>query len=217
MRLETKISINKRALFAASLLIFSLFFMSTAAKAQAQDDDAQVVAGQNDQQRNLRDLLNLTSQQREQIRQIQESNKEDFRAARQQLKQAQRALDEATYADTVNEAVIEDRAREVATAQAALIRLHAVRELKIRRVLTADQLNTLRALRQQARANQRERRLDNGFGVRQQQQRRRDRLNARPDAQLQRDNLNQQRNNNINRQIIPPRERRGAATRRQRP
>lgn len=106
----------------------------------------------------LRERLNLSPDQIEQIKAIREQNKDQWRAARQRAHQAQRALDEAIYADNSDEALIEARTREVAEAQTTLVRLRALTELKIRRVLTQEQLNNLRALRQQ-RAAERGRRL----------------------------------------------------------
>jgi hypothetical protein len=76
---------------------------------------------------------------------------------------AQRALDQAIYSDTVNEVEIEQRARDLAAAQSAEVRLRAMTELNIRRVLTAEQLNTFRMIRQQRmRDAQMRRRGENG-------------------------------------------------------
>ena len=113
--------------------------------------------------RGLRERLNLLPDQIEQIKAIREQNREQWRAARQRAHQAQRALDEAIYSDNADEALIETRTREVADAQTAMVRMRALTELKIRRILTPEQLNTLRALRQQ-RAAERERRMQEGPG-----------------------------------------------------
>jgi Spy/CpxP family protein refolding chaperone len=67
---------------------------------------------------------------------------------------ARRALDEAIYSDAVEEALVEQRTRELAAAQAALMRLRAATELKVRRVLTAEQLRSFRELRRQAALRQ---------------------------------------------------------------
>jgi Spy/CpxP family protein refolding chaperone len=96
--------------------------------------------------------LNLSPDQLREIRAIREQNREEWRAVRLRLAEAHRALDEAIYADQINEALIEERAREVGAAQAAVARMRAITELKIRRVMTPEQLHTLRAMREQARA-----------------------------------------------------------------
>jgi Spy/CpxP family protein refolding chaperone len=130
--------------------------------------------------------LNLSPDQLREIRAIREQNREEWRTVRQRLAEAHRALDEAVYADQINEALIEERAREVGAAQAAVARMRAVTELRIRRVMTPEQLNTLRMMREQARAEGRMRQ-ENRSGARQRQ--RRERLGRRDGRLLQRRNL----------------------------
>jgi hypothetical protein len=69
---------------------------------------------------------------------------------------AQFQLDEAIYADTVDESAIEMHARDFAAAQAVVTRLRAMTELRIRRVLSPEQLNLLRTFRREARERGRE-------------------------------------------------------------
>ncbi len=103
--------------------------------------------------------LNLTPEQREQIRSIREHNKEERAAINERVGVANRALQEALEADNPDEALVEQRLRDVATAQAAAMRMRTLTEIRIRRVLTAEQRVTLKALQQQARENRRERLL----------------------------------------------------------
>ena len=117
--------------------------------------------GHGDRFQGLKERLNLSFDQIQQIKAIREQNREQWRVARQRLRQAQRALDEAIYSDNADEALIDTQTREVAEAQTALLRMRALTELKIRRVLTQEQLNTLRTLRQQ-RTAEREQRLRDG-------------------------------------------------------
>lgn len=158
---------------------------------QQQQNDATASPGARDGGRRVDPLraLNLSPDQLREIRAIREQNREEWRAVRLRLAEAHRALDEAVYADQINENLIEERAREVGAAQAAVARMRAITELKIRRVMTPEQLNTLRAMRQQARAaaatNTRQE------NVRQRQ--RRERLGRRDGSgSLQRENLNNQ-------------------------
>jgi Spy/CpxP family protein refolding chaperone len=72
------------------------------------------------------------------------------------LQQARRALDEAIYADNPDERVIEERVREVGAAQAAVVRLRTFTELKIRRILSAEQLDAFRRLQRRPRRRQRQ-------------------------------------------------------------
>jgi Spy/CpxP family protein refolding chaperone len=93
-------------------------------------------------------VLGLTREQFVKIRMIRQEHQEERRLAGERLRNAQRALDEAIYSDNnSSEALIEERARELAAAQAATIRLRALTELSIRRVLTPEQLTILRTLR----------------------------------------------------------------------
>jgi Spy/CpxP family protein refolding chaperone len=107
--------------------------------------------------------LNLSPEQVGQMREIQRQSAPEARALNRRLNIARRALDEAIYADSLDEALIGQRAREVSEAQTALVALRARTELRVRRVLTPAQLQTFRGLRQEARRNQRmQRRLNNG-------------------------------------------------------
>ena len=65
----------------------------------------------------------------------------------QRLHNANRALDEAIYADTVDEAAFQSRLKEVNQAQAEVARLRFTNELAVRKILTADQLARFRDLR----------------------------------------------------------------------
>src|SRR5437763_7111100 len=108
--------------------------------------------------------LNLSQEQIGQMRAWLGESVPQARELTRRLNQARRALDEAIYSDTVDESLIEQRARDVAEAQAALVRLRAQTELRIRRVLTPEQLQTFRNLHQQAIHNPRiQRRLNRGL------------------------------------------------------
>jgi Spy/CpxP family protein refolding chaperone len=108
--------------------------------------------------------LNLTPAQVAQMREIREQSVPQAQALTRRLNQARRALDESIYSDALDEALVEQRAREVAEAQAAVVRLRAQTELRVRRVLTPEQLQTFRDLRFRARQQKRiERRLERGL------------------------------------------------------
>jgi Spy/CpxP family protein refolding chaperone len=111
--------------------------------------------------------LNLTAAQVEQMREIREQSVPQARELTRRLNQARRALDESIYSDSLDEALVEQRAREVSEAQAAVVRLRAQTELRVRRVLTPEQLQTFRDLRIDARRQKRiQRRLERGLPVR---------------------------------------------------
>jgi Spy/CpxP family protein refolding chaperone len=94
--------------------------------------------------------LNLTPEQVGQIRVIREQNKDERFRVNQRLRQAQRAMDDAINGDNPSEGLIEQRARELAEAQTAVTRMRAITQVRIRRVLTPDQLAKLRILQQEA-------------------------------------------------------------------
>lgn len=129
--------------------------------------------------------LNLTPEQREQIRAIREGNREERAAINQRVREANRLLEEGLDADTPDEALIDQRVRDLVTAQAAAIRMRILTEVRIRKVLTAEQLVTLRSLRMQARRTERERRRD------ERQEQRRQILTNNPALQNRRNDVEQ--------------------------
>ncbi len=151
-------------LSAARLLLPLLLLFPAAPSARAQGQDAppaespEAEAGPRRPRRDAANLLlrlNLTPEQRAQLREIRRGSVPQERAFQRRLNAARRALDEAIYADEVSEALVEERARELSQAQAALVRLRAQTELRVRRVLTTEQLQSFRDLRQGARLRQR--------------------------------------------------------------
>jgi Spy/CpxP family protein refolding chaperone len=149
-----------------ALLLTALLFLFSHAQARAQTGDGSA-QGEGEQQAageqnvNLADQLRLTPEQVGKIARIREQTKEERRLVNQRVRAAQRALEEAIYSDSANEAMIEERSRELSTAQAEALRLRSRMELNVRRVLTPEQLTTLRGIRERARARQQERRLLN--------------------------------------------------------
>jgi Spy/CpxP family protein refolding chaperone len=95
--------------------------------------------------------LQLTGEQRAAIRAVRLANRDEQMAVNQRLRRAQIALEDALDADYPNEALVEQRAREVGEAQVAAVRMRSLREVRIRRILTPEQQAKLRELRLQAR------------------------------------------------------------------
>lgn len=215
--------IDGRIITITSFLLFVLISCFYVAPAQAQESGAPTERAEAEQNAvhqggNLIRTLGLTPEQVARIRMIREQNKEERQLAGERLRNAQRALDDAIYSDAASEAVVEERARELASAQTAMVRLRALTELSIRRVLTPEQISTLRTLR----VRQTQRRLQREMN---QQRRMRD---GQPDhmgggrANLRerfrnRENAPAQANDNSNGPAAGPRERRRDALRRIRP
>jgi Spy/CpxP family protein refolding chaperone len=184
MRTNTDNS-HKFAAMAFAALLFSVALLSSAVVAVGQETQS----GSQQTQTNQTGLpgdpirqLNLTAEQAEKIRAIREQNREERFAVNQRLRQARRAMNDAITADNASEALIEQRARELAEAQVAATRMNAITQLRIRRVLTPEQLTKLRALQQQALILQEQGRNRGN----QDQMRPRERLQRRRDA-IQRD------------------------------
>jgi Spy/CpxP family protein refolding chaperone len=145
-------------------LLFIFLLAASSSNAQAPGNAPQgEPSAQANQGDNWKEQLGLTTDQMTKIRAIREQNRVESQPIRRRVNQAQRALDMAIYSDNVNEAEIEQRARELAEAQAAEVHMRAMTELSIRRVLTPEQLNTFRTIRQQRmRDAQLKRRQENG-------------------------------------------------------
>ncbi len=155
-----------------TLILFGSFatvFGQTTQPSQNQTDplQAQAQTMQANQGSDLR-LLDLKPDQIQKIRAINLDLKDERQAANMKLRQAQRALGEAVESPTPDEALIAQRSREVAEAQANTIRLRSLTEARILQVLTPDQRIKLREMRQRnlalRRANQQQ--SPNGLGQR---------------------------------------------------
>lgn len=151
---------QRKFAFVAPVLL-ALFLPCGVAVARARDEDApaatQEVQGELDARRRganaagMLRVLNLTPEQRAQISEIRRETEPQGRLLGARLRAARRALDEAIYAASPDEGIIEERLRELGEAQAAVVRLRSLTELRIRRVLTPEQLDAFRRLQSQTR------------------------------------------------------------------
>jgi Spy/CpxP family protein refolding chaperone len=163
----TKIDRGRRARAASALAVLALplVLQVPQARAQSAQQPVQPDAPQAVQQEGARQpgraggnalmkRLNLTPEQRAQLREIRRQREAEARELTRRVRLARRALDEAIYADAVDEALVEQRTRALSEAQAAALRLRAATELKVRSVLTPEQLRAFRQLRRQAQRQQ---------------------------------------------------------------
>ena len=104
--------------------------------------------------------LRLTPEQREQIRSIREEMRDERATVNRRQREARQLLDQALDADQPDEALVEQRLRDLAAAQAAQMRLNTLTEVRIRKVLTPEQRTLLREIRQ-AMQFRRQRQMDN--------------------------------------------------------
>ncbi len=128
---------------------------------EPQDTPVQPVQ-RDDRMSTLREI-GLTPVQIREIRRLNMERKPQMEAAQTRLREANRLLDEAIYADQVNEADVQARLKEAQSAQAEVFRIRSMSEFAIRRILTPDQLVHFRELRQRfeaAREDNRKRRQE---------------------------------------------------------
>jgi Spy/CpxP family protein refolding chaperone len=175
MNRETRIRSNW--IFFAAILLLSVVGVPVSAQSPTPQNPIEPAQTQTqtNQTSQLPDLaeLNLSPDQIQKIRTINAELKDQRQAAGMKLRQAQRALAEAVESSTPNETLIDQRAREVAEAQATTIRLRSLAESRILQVMTPEQRIRLREMRQR---NQALRRQENqqqlpGNVLRQRQQR----------------------------------------------
>lgn len=96
---------------------------------------------------NLLRILGLSREQMQQIRAMNQARKPLMEAATGRLRAANRALDEAIYADNVDDSVFQARLKELQLAQMEVAKLRFTSELEVRKILTPDQLIRFRELR----------------------------------------------------------------------
>lgn len=159
-----------------SRLTFTFLLAACSLLAFATDTPAQQQLPENQQPGPSADPirdLNLSPEQRERIRAIREEQRDERAAVNQRLRETNRALEEVLDSENPSDAEIERHLREIAAAQAASIRMRVATEMKVRKVLTPDQLATLRVLRQNARDTRRERQIENNQRRREGMERRR--------------------------------------------
>jgi len=126
-------------------LLAVVLFLTVASPVFATQDPAQEMPADPIEQ------LRLTPDQRERIRMIVEQNKNERQSTNRRVREANFALDQALDAEPIDDAVIQQRINELATAQAAQLRMRIETEIKIRRELRPEQLALLRRLRLQIR------------------------------------------------------------------
>ncbi len=93
--------------------------------------------------------LNLTQDQFRSIRKLLGENQPKVRDAQREFRDSQEALDDAIYADTVDEVLVQSLTKRSADAQATLMKLRTINEFAIRRVLTPEQVTKFRELRKE--------------------------------------------------------------------
>lgn len=119
-----------------------------------------------DDRPNLMAQLGLSQEQIQQFRKLNAEHRPVMNEAQKRLRDANRELDMAIYADSVSDEVVRAKLRVFQDAQAEVNRLRFSNELNIRRILTQDQLVRFRDMRRQfAEMNGRQQRQNNRQGM----------------------------------------------------
>jgi Spy/CpxP family protein refolding chaperone len=139
---------NLLSLFLAGLVMF-LSFSEIKAQDEMPPPDAPNKQAEGGRRPNLLKELGLSQQQRQQIRRLNDEKKMVMPDAQQRLFDANRNLDQAIYADNLDEVEFQSRLKAVQTAHSELIKIRFNNELAIRKILTAGQLAKFRGLRRQ--------------------------------------------------------------------
>ena len=143
------------------LVIFTVFGFSVASAQDGKAADASPTPDtkQAQQRPELLRQLGLTQDQVVRIRRLNMARKPQMDAAQDRLKNATMSLDKAIYTDTLDEADVAAKIKEVQQAQAEVQRLRFMGEIAVRKILSPEQLVRFRELRERfaaerPRANQ---------------------------------------------------------------
>jgi protein CpxP len=92
--------------------------------------------------------LDLTDDQKTQLKQINESHAAEFKAVRDKSRAAHDGMRELLDAETINESAIRAKSAEIAAAEADMLILNAKVRKESMQILTADQLAKLKERRE---------------------------------------------------------------------
>ena len=101
-----------------------------------------------DGRRDMMAELGLSPEQLQQFRKLVAEHRPLMNAAQQRLREANRELDIAIYADTVSGEIVRAKLRAFQDAQSEVTRLRFINELEIRKLLTQEQLVKFRGMRE---------------------------------------------------------------------
>ena len=118
---------------------------------------------------NLQEELNLTPDQIQKWRALNQELRPQEVAGTTRVKEARHALTEAMESPAPNEELIKQRAKELADAQSAMTQLNALRQARVLQILTPEQRVKLKEIRERNQALRRQQQQQmNGLNQRQQ-------------------------------------------------
>jgi protein CpxP len=102
--------------------------------------------------------LDLTDDQKAQLKTIAESHRDEFRAAGEKARAAREGMQQLIEADSINESAIRAKSAQIAAAEADVMILNAKVRQESMQVLTSEQLQKLKDLRASHEGQARQRR-----------------------------------------------------------
>jgi Spy/CpxP family protein refolding chaperone len=121
--------------------------------------------GQNQRKRfqqQLMEAIGLRPEQRQRMLEIRRNHEDELISAGRRLRQARQSLNRTIMSEQYDEQLIRQRAEDLASAQADLIRLQARIRAQVRSVLTTDQVLRFNELERRLRRQMREQREPDG-------------------------------------------------------
>ncbi len=137
----------KLILIAAAIIVFSSLAFSQGPPQDARFGQPGQPGQPMERRPNLLEELGLSREQIQSVRKLNQERKPVEQAARKRFQDANKALNMAIYADSVDDAEYRARLTEFQDAQAELARIKFSNELAVRRLLTSAQLVRFRDLR----------------------------------------------------------------------
>lgn len=137
------------------LLLAFIFAAWTVTTAQPPDDKPPRENGAQGKEVNLLLELSLSPDQVKRLREMNRDRKPRMDAAQARMREANRALDQAVYSDSLDEGEVATRLKEYQDAQAAVAEIRFNSEVSLRRILTPEQLVRFRELRARVAENRR--------------------------------------------------------------
>jgi len=128
-------------------LLAMMFVMPVVAQDEPLSESQRPVANEQPQVNMFRQL-GLNREQIQKLQQINRTRRPLMEAAQEKLRNANRLLDEAIYADEVSDTEVQARLKDMQLAQAEVLKVRFISELAIRRMLTPEQLVRFRNMRQ---------------------------------------------------------------------
>lgn len=159
-----------RVVLLATVFVFTCALISIQAQPTTQQPQTQDATQTQTQAPNLQTELNLTPDQIQKWRALNQELRPQEVAGNLKVREAKRALAEAMEAPNPSEDLIKQRAKEFADAQSAMTQLQALRQARVLQILTPEQRMKLKEIRERNQAVRRANQQRGGNGLNQQQQ-----------------------------------------------